>query len=274
MSGDTVYTKNLFLLTLKGQITVQFADGSVLEGEFLTQDELNIFIEVDNAPLMIPRSQVKYLKGQPGQPIESDNSQSALPPPAAVPKEAAALPPELIETGQLAVFADETGEERTTVFDQAAIAAELAAPTAFQPPYTGPIAAEEENDEDPTLVFKQKAALMVEDLEETTPLPEEAQAISAYLECIAGPHTGEVFMLTDGAITLGRASDNAVSLSKDKEISRKHSKISYESGNFIIEDQNSLNGTLVNNVRVDSPRYLEEGDVILIGVSTLVYHQK
>jgi pSer/pThr/pTyr-binding forkhead associated (FHA) protein len=76
-----------------------------------------------------------------------------------------------------------------------------------------------------------------------------------------------------GMITIGRASDNIISLFNDKEISRKHSKITYEAGNFIVEDQNSLNGTFVNNQRIEGPRYLEDGDVIFIGVSTLEYHQ-
>jgi adenylate cyclase len=63
-------------------------------------------------------------------------------------------------------------------------------------------------------------------------------------------------------------------LSKDKEISRKHTKVTYEGGQFVVEDQGSLNGTFINNERIEGPRYLEDGDVLMVGVSTLIYHKQ
>jgi pSer/pThr/pTyr-binding forkhead associated (FHA) protein len=59
----------------------------------------------------------------------------------------------------------------------------------------------------------------------------------------------------------------------DKEISRRHALIKLEAGKFVIQDQNSLNGTYVNSERVDAPRILQDGDVIFVGVSDLKYEE-
>jgi hypothetical protein len=257
------------LLALKGQVTIKFVDGEILEGEFVTQDELNIFIKIDHEPVMIPRHQIRYIKGKPGQPVEKDSTLSALPGVSAgQPQTPVSLPP--IPTAAQTVLTEEHVEQITI---------DKVKPVA---PETADISpALEEGNEDTTLVLKQNQPQPEEEeVEETTLIitkeKEEAKTeeISAYLDCTTGPHAGEVFKLTKDTAILGRSSDNLLALSGDKEISRKHSKIVYESGSFIIEDQNSLNGTFVNDQRIDSPRYLEEGDVILIGVSTLVYHQK
>jgi len=273
--------KNLFMLTLKGRVTVQFVDGNTLEGEFVTQDELNIFIKIDHEPVMIPRSQIRYIKGKPDQFIEKDESQAVLLETGAgeaapETKEAKTLlpgPDILTGTQQRLVLVEEEGQPTDPItLDQAAAPQKE---EAIKPQDTGVIS-EEEEDEDPTLVLKQEQPKA--ELEEATLILKikepETEKISAYLDCASGPHAGEVFELTEDVTTIGRSSDNILPLSNDKEISRKHSKIIYESGTFIIEDQNSLNGTFVNDQRVESPRYLEDGDVILVGVSTLVYHQK
>jgi hypothetical protein len=289
--GDTIHSRNPFLLTVKGQITVHFIDGQTLEGEFVTQDELNIFVMVDNEPMMIPRSQIRYIKGKQGQSIEKDASQATSAEAGAEEsildtKEKQAPPTEiesLEDTDMTVVLADEDEEiDETMVIDETAMAEEVVtAPEvgvleepAFKLQDVGVVF---EEDEDPTLVFKEEQA-EIDELEEDTFVLEEgkpeAEEISAYLDCTSGPHAGEVFQLKSGITTIGRATDNVLSLSNDKEISRKHSKITYESGSFIVEDQNSLNGTFVNNERIESPHYLEDGDVVLVGVSTLVFHEK
>jgi hypothetical protein len=289
--GNTIYSKNLFLLTLKGQITVHFMDGHTLEGKFVTQDELNIFVMVNNEPMMIPRSQIRYIKGEPGQPIEKDDSQAAFEMGAgefALAAKAEKAPPKDIEgledTDRTVVLADKEEEliDKTTALDEAMMA-EATATTSEVGVLEGAafklqeVGVEFEEDEDPTLVFKEERA-EIDDLEEDTFVLEEERAeakeISAYLDCTSGPYAGEVFQLKSGITTIGRASDNILALVKDKEISRKHSKITYEAGSFIVEDHNSLNGTFVNNERIESPHYLEDGDVIYVGVSTLIFHQK
>jgi hypothetical protein len=88
-----------------------------------------------------------------------------------------------------------------------------------------------------------------------------------------GPHAGEQFELTRETITLGRARDNDIPLSLDKEVSRRHAVMKLEGNRYVIQDQNSLNGTYVNNQRIGGPQPLEDGDVIFIGVSDIIYQE-
>ncbi|MFN8453861.1 MAG: FHA domain-containing protein [Anaerolineae bacterium] len=101
-----------------------------------------------------------------------------------------------------------------------------------------------------------------------------AATVSAHLVCTSGPHAGEVLQLKPGLTTIGRSSDNSFALSKDKEVSRRHAIIAYEANKFVIQDQNSLNHTFVNNEEVKEPRPLADGDLILIGVSTLKFQER
>ncbi|MBN1995776.1 MAG: FHA domain-containing protein [Anaerolineae bacterium] len=278
--------KDLFLLTLKGWVTVQFLDGDTLDGEFLTQDELNVFIQVGDEPIMIPRSQIRCLRGRPGQSVEQDDSRPVL---LQTGVGASGLDAKEIDAPPMDIAAledtdatlelpdeDEAVEGMTMALAEAEAAEGTAMPAAVgelaEP--LPEVSLDFDDDEDPTLVFEEEQ-VGVEDDEATFVLPaEKAGEITAYLDCITGPHAGEVFKLVGGITTIGRAGDNIVSLSNDKEISRKHSRIICESGHFIIEDQNSLNGTFVNDERIEGSRYLEDGDIILVGVSTLVYHEK
>ena len=88
-----------------------------------------------------------------------------------------------------------------------------------------------------------------------------------------GPHAGEQFELSTDTITLGRARDNDIPLSLDKEVSRRHAVMTLEGDRYVVQDQNSLNGTYVNNQRISGPQPLEDGDVIFIGVSDIIYHE-
>ena len=82
---------------------------------------------------------------------------------------------------------------------------------------------------------------------------------------------GESFEFSGDALTVGRASYNNISLSLDKEISRNHAVIRHEGGQFFVEDQDSLNGVFVNQERISTSCVLHDGDVIMVGVSTLEF---
>ena len=88
-------TTNPMLLALKGHITVLFLDQQVVEGEYITQDIHNIFITVDNEPVMIPRSQIRYIKGTTISQIEVDTSQDSFGESAGVPDQALIAAPKL-----------------------------------------------------------------------------------------------------------------------------------------------------------------------------------
>jgi pSer/pThr/pTyr-binding forkhead associated (FHA) protein len=75
--------------------------------------------------------------------------------------------------------------------------------------------------------------------------------------------------LHHGLFTIGRLPDNAIQVD-NLAVSGHHAKIYWEDGHYVIEDNNSLNGTFLNNRRVTkSP--LKNNDVILIGKHTLAF---
>ena len=72
-------------------------------------------------------------------------------------------------------------------------------------------------------------------------------------------------------ITLGRASDCSIPI-KDRFLSRRHAEIVRERGAWFVRDCGSVNGTLVNGVKIADPVPLRPGDRIALGDSEVVFH--
>src|SRR6266849_2260825 len=64
-------------------------------------------------------------------------------------------------------------------------------------------------------------------------------------------------------VTIGRAPDNDLSVD-NLAISNYHAKIYFEAGRMVVEDLNSLNGTFVNDLRVERAT-LHDGDKVHVG---------
>src|SRR5262249_18609519 len=78
---------------------------------------------------------------------------------------------------------------------------------------------------------------------------------------------GDVLPLVPGQnFTLGRAATNNVVL-KDDRCSRDHAEISFSAGRWRVRDLGSLNGTWVNDARVEGARELAPGDELVVGRS-------
>ena len=58
----------------------------------------------------------------------------------------------------------------------------------------------------------------------------------------------------------------------DANTSRQHAAFVRDGAGWAVEDLGSTNGTLVNGERVERLR-LRDGDVIVVGVTELVYHE-
>lgn len=89
-----------------------------------------------------------------------------------------------------------------------------------------------------------------------------------------GKNEGEayaVFSRKDPTV-LGRGEDTEVCLD-DNRCSRKHAQIMPASGNWLIQDLGSSNGTLLNGEKVDQGR-LQDQATIQIGNSLLVFEEK
>jgi len=257
-NNDLHYANKLSLMTLKGQVVIHFLDGKLMEGEFVTQDAFNIFLIIDDEPLMIPRSQIRYIRGRPGQPIEADYSQEKI---IATETEHGLLStqPDSTDTALPAVEATDKEVDDLTFFFPADEDVEDA--TVFL----------EEDDTDETLWLDEGDEDSTVVLDEETPIPE---AITAYLDCTTGPHAGAKFELQSGVSSIGRSVDNVIALSKDKEVSRRHAAITYDDGKFLIQDRGSLNGVIINDVRIEQAHHLEPGDRLLIGVSTMIFYEE
>jgi hypothetical protein len=74
-------------------------------------------------------------------------------------------------------------------------------------------------------------------------------------------------------LTLGRAEDNDVALSKDEFASAHHARIESQRDGVWILDLGSTNGTFVNGKRLDGRRLLKEGDVVQIGDTELRFER-
>jgi serine phosphatase RsbU (regulator of sigma subunit) len=72
-------------------------------------------------------------------------------------------------------------------------------------------------------------------------------------------------------ITLGRASDCTIPI-KDRFLSRRHAEIINERGTWYVRDCGSVNGTMLNGVKLVETTLLHPGDRIVLGDSEVVFH--
>ena len=80
----------------------------------------------------------------------------------------------------------------------------------------------------------------------------------------SGPTPGASFTLEGDQITIGRDSVNEVVIN-DAEISRRHARLTFQGGKYVLEDLGSTNGTFVNGQRLAGPRVLKAGEVVSFG---------
>lgn len=87
---------------------------------------------------------------------------------------------------------------------------------------------------------------------------------SPALELIAGPGKGRVFELLASQLTIGRADENFIMIPSES-VSRVHAKLERDdAGDFVIVDNGSKNGVIVNGQKVESI-LLQDGDVVQVG---------
>ena len=77
------------------------------------------------------------------------------------------------------------------------------------------------------------------------------------------------FALAQGVVTIGRLPDNLIQID-NLAVSGHHAKIYWETDHYVLEDNNSLNGTFVNNRRI-SKAVLKDGDEVVVGKHVLAF---
>jgi len=354
-NAEIIATKEVYALSIKGTVTLYFIDGQTLTGEITAQDTFNIFLQVDDAPVMISRQQVHYIKGEPGQAVEGGYI-----PLNTVEKErerTSEMPIRGISSLSPVTYQDEPESEGTLILEteHTSQANEPLFPSELPPPpppigdyhddegtiildssedktpipgqlgyaqtatstddYEGTVILSDtkaDDDYEGTVILSEAetasdwndrtqqtydTTVIFDEPDDKTPTPfpaipappglDEDDATFIFdepvsttpallppqLVCTSGPHAGQVFTVTDH-MTIGRATTNDIALVQDKEISRRHSIISKDGDQYVIQDQNSLNGTFVNDVAAIGPRPLQNGDIILVGVSYFQFQQE
>ena len=79
-----------------------------------------------------------------------------------------------------------------------------------------------------------------------------------------GPTPGAAFTLEGDQMSIGRDSTNEIVIN-DAEISRRHARLTFQGGKYVLEDLGSTNGTFVNGQRLAGPRVLKAGEVVSFG---------
>jgi pSer/pThr/pTyr-binding forkhead associated (FHA) protein len=89
----------------------------------------------------------------------------------------------------------------------------------------------------------------------------------------SGAQAGARFALTDVVTQLGRHPDSEISLD-DITVSRRHAEIERTTSGYVVRDAGSLNGTYVNQQRIDGATPLRHGDEVQIGKFRLVFFER
>ena len=97
-----------------------------------------------------------------------------------------------------------------------------------------------------------------------SPTVQQAEVVGARLVAVAGPYSGQTFVLKPGETQIGRESTKDIGLPMDNTVSRSHARIAQEGSTWVLYDAGSTNGTFVNNARV-TRHELANADVIQIG---------
>jgi diguanylate cyclase (GGDEF)-like protein len=95
-----------------------------------------------------------------------------------------------------------------------------------------------------------------------------SQRDRAYLIVLAGSNVGEMYKIEDAETVIGRATNADIRLNDDG-ISRRHARVFQDSGDVLIEDLHSANGTLVNGSTIER-HVLHDGDKIRLGSTTIL----
>lgn len=94
--------------------------------------------------------------------------------------------------------------------------------------------------------------------------------MSPRLIILSGPETGKCIPLTFEKTVIGR-SEACDIRPIDAEVSRKHCYIEKKDGQYWVFDLISLNGTFVNDIKVQSEHLLKDGDELRLAFFSMKF---
>ncbi len=118
------------------------------------------------------------------------------------------------------------------------------------------------------------ATIPATDRADHTPTAPVVTTVKPKLVVLRGSRIGVEYPLYEGKNVVGRFADKPVDIDLMSQesveqiwCSRQHATLTFEKGNVVLEDLNSLNGTWLNGMRVHAgqPRPVKPGDVVQIG---------
>ena len=104
----------------------------------------------------------------------------------------------------------------------------------------------------------------------TIPVPTGQVIVLAKLVINPTSASKKEIPIASRVISIGRDPSNDLVLS-DSMVSRRHAILEQRDDIFVLRDNNSANGTLVNGDRVDAEKTLRDGDLVAIGSSRLLF---
>jgi FHA domain len=88
------------------------------------------------------------------------------------------------------------------------------------------------------------------------------------LEIVEGAQAGRQVQL-ESVVDVGRDASLPLHLDDDTQVSRRHARFTAQGGQATVEDLGSTNGTYVNDQPIHSPRQLNPGDRVRIGLTVV-----
>src|SRR3954454_19553907 len=88
------------------------------------------------------------------------------------------------------------------------------------------------------------------------------------LEIVEGADAGRQAPV-ETVVDIGREPSLPIHLDHDTQVSRRHARVTNQSGSAVVEDLGSTNGTYVNEQPIHSPRQLNPGDRVRIGLTVI-----
>ena len=101
----------------------------------------------------------------------------------------------------------------------------------------------------------------------------EQFAKQAWLKVVRGEFEGKEYLVFAGTTSIGNNGKNTIVLFKDKLVAPHHCDIVLEGNRYVLYDQGSQLGTIVNGVKI-TKHNLRQSDSIAIGNSVLKFNMK
>ncbi len=93
----------------------------------------------------------------------------------------------------------------------------------------------------------------------------------ASLLVISGSTAGDYYLLGQSAVVLGRDDASPIQI-VDEAVSRRHLRITAGGDEtYVVDDLDSVNGTFVNDTQIRTAHPLEDGDVVRLGSTELMF---